>query len=337
MENNKPKISIIIPVYNVVKYLTECVESVVTQEYDDYEIILVDDGSTDGSDKMCDELAEKYSKIQVIHKENGGLISARKAGILKAAGEYVLYIDSDDYIDKDLLKSIAEKINIYNPDVIAFDFARVDESGNYIDKVENKVNEGFYSKEKLLEIKEKLLYDRTEKELNTGKIICSVSKVFKKDCVFENQMAVPNEISHGEDIAVTMPTICNCKSLYVLKCVGYYYRQVSTSIMHTFDKDELKKTEILIKHLEENAKCINKKNINLFAYFIVITYLSKAMQVSNSLSDFKKIILENNCEPVVKTAKKVEYKYFSLKEKIRLFCLRHNFCLAFWIIHRIKK
>lgn len=331
---NKPKISIIIPVYNVADYLTECIESIVVQEYKDYEIILVDDGSTDGSEKLCDELAQKYDAIHVIHKENGGHSSARKAGILNSSGEYIFFVDSDDYIEANLLKNISDKINLYNPDVIAFDFARVDESGNYIDKIENKADEGLYSGEKLTEIKDKLLYDRTNKNLNTGSIIFSIwSKIFKKSCVLKHLLAVPNEIKLGEDMAVVMSTLCTCKTLYVYRYAGYYYRQRSTSIVHTFDKDELKKSRTLISNLTKYAQGIDTQNINLYIFFVISNYINKAMDISKSYSRLKETISDINDEPLMQTVKEIEYKYFSFKEKVRLFCLRHSIWRLLWIIH----
>ena len=334
---NIPKISIIIPAYNVAEYLTECVESIAVQNYKNYEIILVDDGSTDGSERLCDELAQKYDKIHVIHKENGGHSSSRKAGILNSSGEYVLFIDSDDYIDVNLLKNISNKINLYNPDVIAFDFARVDESGNYIDKIGNKADEGLYSGEKLTEIKDKLLYDRTNKNLNTGNIIYSMcTKVFKKSCVLKHLLAVPNEIKHGEDMAVVMSTLCTCNTLYVYRYAGYYYRQRSTSIMHTFDKDELKKSRTLVSHLTKHAQGIDTQNINLYIFFVISNYLNKAMDISKSYSRLKETISDINDEPLMQTVKEIEYKYFSFKEKVRLFCLKHSIWRLLWGIHETR-
>ena len=93
-------ISIIVPVYNVENYLKECIDSILRQEFRDYEIILVDDGSKDDSGKICDEYGKKYSFISVIHKKNGGLSDARNFGLKIAKGEYILFIDSDDYIAK---------------------------------------------------------------------------------------------------------------------------------------------------------------------------------------------------------------------------------------------
>lgn len=108
----KDKISVVVPVYNVEKYLQKCVDSIIDQTYENLEIILVDDGATDSSGKMCDEYLEKDSRIQVIHKANGGLSDARNIGMKHATGEYIIFIDSDDYIASDMLEYLY--VNIIN-------------------------------------------------------------------------------------------------------------------------------------------------------------------------------------------------------------------------------
>lgn len=114
-------VSIIIPIYNVEKYLRQCVDSVLCQTYFDLEIILVDDGSPDGCGPICDEYAEKDTRIKVIHKENGGLSDARNAGLEIAKGEYIYFLDSDDYIKKDAIKRLVSRIEEEKADLIYFD------------------------------------------------------------------------------------------------------------------------------------------------------------------------------------------------------------------------
>ena len=118
------KFSILVPVYNVEKYLEQCVESLLNQTYKgEYEIILVDDGSTDSSGKICDEYAEKYPQIKVIHKKNEGLVSSRQTGIAEAKGEYSLFVDSDDFADTDLLLTVSDCIERNeNPDMVIYSF-----------------------------------------------------------------------------------------------------------------------------------------------------------------------------------------------------------------------
>ena len=124
-------LSIIVPVYNVQAYLKKCVDSLLDQDIEkfDYEIILVDDGSTDGSGALCDELAAVNGNIRVIHKENGGLSSARNAGILAAAGEYIQFVDSDDYLSPFVLKGLMEQILAQKLDILRYNYQNVNERG----------------------------------------------------------------------------------------------------------------------------------------------------------------------------------------------------------------
>ena len=111
------KVSVIIPVYNAEQYLKRCLDSVLAQTYQDFEIICIDDGSTDNSGAICDEYAKKDSRIRILRKENGGVSSARNAGLNIAEGEYITFIDSDDYVDTDYMQTLYE--NLEGADAVA--------------------------------------------------------------------------------------------------------------------------------------------------------------------------------------------------------------------------
>lgn len=117
-QTNRSLVSVIIPVYKVEPYLRQCVDSVLAQTYTDFEVILVDDGSPDGCPAICDEYAEKDSRVKVIHKENGGLSDARNAGMNIACGEYALFVDSDDFISKEFLENLLRMAEEYNLDIV---------------------------------------------------------------------------------------------------------------------------------------------------------------------------------------------------------------------------
>lgn len=126
-------VSIIIPIYNVESFLKDCIDSVLMQTFKDFEILLIDDGSTDSSGKLCDEIALKDSRIRVFHKSNGGLSSARNYGIDKALSEYIIFLDSDDYwIDENILSLFIEKAESENLDVVRGEFANVDTKGKQL-------------------------------------------------------------------------------------------------------------------------------------------------------------------------------------------------------------
>lgn len=128
------KVSIVVPVYNVEKYMKRCLDSILAQTYTNLEIILVDDGSTDSSGEICDTYAEKDNRVVVIHKDNGGLSDARNVGIEKATGEYIAFIDSDDYIDLSMVQVMVEKLEATSSDIVLCNYEYVDEDGRLIDE-----------------------------------------------------------------------------------------------------------------------------------------------------------------------------------------------------------
>ena len=145
-----PLISFIIPVYNVEKYLAECIESVLCQSYANIEIILVDDGSTDKSADICDKYSEKYDRIHVIHKKNGGASSARNEGLCIAQGSYVAFVDSDDFISPVMAEKLIAAINETDSDLAMCSFAYTDESGKTTDTFFDNTCPGEYKTEELL-------------------------------------------------------------------------------------------------------------------------------------------------------------------------------------------
>ena len=124
------RVSIVVPIYNVEQYLAECVDSLIIQTYGKIEIILVDDGSTDNSGKIADEYGMKDLRIKVIHKKNGGLSDARNAGIVVARGEYIMFVDSDDYVDSRFVETALSAAQDHSADIVSFKFTAVYEDGS---------------------------------------------------------------------------------------------------------------------------------------------------------------------------------------------------------------
>lgn len=123
-----PEISVIVPVYNVEKYLRQCIESIKMQTFENWELILVDDGSLDNSGSICDEYAQSDNRIKVVHKENGGVSTARNFGLAIAAGKYISFIDSDDYIVPKFFEIMLEKLLTYKADIVRCGFYEFNDS-----------------------------------------------------------------------------------------------------------------------------------------------------------------------------------------------------------------
>lgn len=242
-------ISVIVPIYQIEEYLPRCIETIRNQTYRDLEIILVDDGSTDKSGKICDEFAEHDKRIKVIHKENGGLVSARIAGIKAASGSYVTYVDGDDWIDENYYERLVEKAKQYRADIVMSGFTK--NIGDIELPNQNEIPIGYYSRPDI----EKSIFPLMFYDADAGipGIFTYVwNKLFRRELLYPNQIAVEKSISIGEDAACVYPTILDANSIYIDRNEGYHYRQRTGSMLkqHAGVKLELNKLKKLYNYLE---------------------------------------------------------------------------------------
>lgn len=220
------KVSVIVPIYNVEQYLHRCVDSVVNQTYKDIEIILVDDGSTDDSLKICIEYADKDSRIRIVHQENQGLVSARKAGIKVANGQYIGFVDGDDYIEPNMFESLLYLIEDKKVDFV--------HSGYY--KNESQIN--VISDEQMItcvthEQKENILKEMVFNQINNNSITPSIwSKLFKRDVIWNAYMKIDNSNAYGEDLLCLCYCIKECSSFYIENKCYYHYIVREDSMSH---------------------------------------------------------------------------------------------------------
>lgn len=249
-------ISIIVPVYNIKSYLPKCIESILSQTFSDLEIVLVNDGSTDKSGDICEEYRKMDSRVVVVHKENGGLVSARKAGMRAARGEYIGYVDGDDWIEPDMYERMYQKLLDQNVDVVMC--GRYEDTGEAQREVYHGIAEGRYGKEELLEtVYPRMIVGNTffEWEVFPG----LWDKLFRRSCVEQFQYAVDERITMGEDAACTYPCLLNANGIYVLHECFYHYRQTTSSMVKKIQDYEKERNEFHIlyqsvnKHFERYA------------------------------------------------------------------------------------
>lgn len=221
-------ISIIVPVYNTERYLRQCLDSILCQTFEDIEVILVDDGSMDESSGICDAYALADSRVKVIHKTNGGLVSARKAGLKAAAGEYIGYVDSDDWIESDMYEKLWAALTNKNADIAMC--GRYEDTGDSSRKVCHGFPAGRYDKQGLKE------------KIYPGIIVNGAffewgifpgvwDKLFRRDCFERFQMAVDERLTMGEDAVCTYPALLHAESICILDECLYHYRQSPTSMV----------------------------------------------------------------------------------------------------------
>ena len=217
--NNQPKISIIVPVYNIENYISTCVQSICNQTYNNLEIFLVNDGSTDHSRKICEFFAKKDKRIKIIDKKNGGLSSARNIAIDKTTGNYILFVDGDDYIERDLVELLVADALSNQADIATFSFTQFSDEDNVV--VASKHNNHFVlPKEKALSF---LLY---QKNVTTS----AWGKLYKKELF--NSIRYP-EGAICEDLPVTYRLFSQANTICINTSGKYFYRQRVDSIIHS--------------------------------------------------------------------------------------------------------
>ena len=219
-------ISVIVPVYNCENVLHYCIDSILNQTYKDFELILVDDGSTDKSGKICDEYADKDSRIRVFHKKNGGVSSARNVGIDNANGEYICFIDSDDYVNEDYLESLIRTKNKYpESGNIWCCFTTVNSYGG------NPQNSNCIKSDKdCVEFDRSQIMTLHEKWLDAG----PVCKLYSKEVIVKNLIRFNESISLGEDLIFNFDYIDKTNGQIIVKNASLYnYVQMSDESLST--------------------------------------------------------------------------------------------------------
>ncbi|MDU2291424.1 glycosyltransferase [uncultured Clostridium sp.] len=297
MENKK--ISVIVPVYNMVEHLNRAVNALLKQTYNNYEIILVDDGSTDGGDALCDHFANRYEKIKVIHKKNGGLSSARNRGIEECSGQYIIFPDPDDWVDEIYLQSLIDLKMKYDSDL--------EICGHYIVNSKNRVLHNASGKEIYYQKKEAIL------SLVKSHQYCGFAwnKLYHMDIIKKNNLRFDEELGMAQDLHFAFRYILLCNKVSYNPEPHYYYYQHEkgvTNINHPLSSRKIsglktyeKILEIAKKEVPQAVPIVGSTIANINLHFIYI-YYNSGMDDSELLNKF------------YETFKKNKRYYFSNKE-----------------------
>ena len=232
-----PILSIIVPIYNMEQYLENCINSIISQTYGAFELILVDDGSTDGSSKICDRYIS-HRNIKVVHKPNGGLISARKAGIAVASGEYIGFVDADDWVEPEMYERLMYEAETHSVDIVS--------CGYFLDKGDSRtITRGTDEKNVIKSESERQIFfegilakgfDWT-KNRNIPPSVCN--KVFRKSLLENAYVRIDERIIWDEDTVTVLSTALNSKCIVLIPDALYHYRQNMTSISHKKNREVL--------------------------------------------------------------------------------------------------
>lgn len=323
-------VSIIVPVYNTEKYLNRCIQSIQNQTYENLEIILIDDGSTDSSGKICDEFAKKDDRIIVIHKPNGGVSSARNKGLDIAKGEYITFVDSDDYIENNTYQNVVNIFQTYDVDIVNFQCIM---ELNYRKKSMTKSRYGLidYSKDKTQILD--MFLERHEQFY----LWCTV---FKRSTI--KQIRFVEDLKFGEDCYFSFNSILNSNRMYIMNKAFYHYCCNEDSSTRKFNHNKwVIKIEnyyriwlLIYNRIVELNLNIYKKTCVNYIYITTINLL-KELACNVDYSNYKMFVNHLLEENFYKEFEKVDVLN---KKKLKevLITRKYNYYLKFRLEKKLK-
>lgn len=344
------KISIIVPVYNVEEYLERCLNSLVNQTYSDVEIIVVDDGSTDKSDSICSNYARADLRIKHLSKKNGGVSSARNLGLEEATGDYVMFVDSDDWIELDTCETIAGKVHDYKYDVLMFSYFKNYENAQIEKPIIQTSREvvSFDStqvRESVFRRSVGLYREELRHPEHMDSIIPAWMKAYRADIIKGHQF-IDTSIVGSEDTLWSVEVFVKCEMiLYINRCLYHYWKENPGSITTNINsgiKDkyfELHKRirKVLRKNDLDHGVYIEAfyNRVSLSIIGIGIGIARSNMPYLEKLKFLDKVLKENNIQ---KALSKLSYRYLSLPWKMFFMLAKNNLTVPLYVmIHIVNR
>ncbi|MEM1001221.1 MAG: glycosyltransferase family 2 protein [Bacteroidota bacterium] len=317
-----PLVSVIVPIYRIEDYLPKCIDSLLNQSFSNFELILVDDGSPDDCPSICDAYAKKDTRVKVIHKQNGGLLSARKAGLEKAKGKYISYVDGDDWVDRYYLDVLLKLAEANSSDLVVTGHFR--EFDGKIETIKPHYT-GIFGETKIhSSILPKVIYNGRFCQHEVSTYVWN--KLFKRDLLMKVLFDVPNEIIMGEDAAITYAYLALSKKLTISKIPLYYYRQRHDSIVKSIENPTMEyyRLGLLMNFLKVRLSRILKEK-NLDRQLLYYLYSQILVRSGGMIYDDSEKVFFNPFLNVGKNAKVVVYSSGSFGQHILSTNAKTNF------------
>lgn len=290
-----PKISIIVPVYNGAEFLRPCVDSILAQSFGDLEIILVDDGSTDESPEICDWYASQDKRVICIHQANAGAAAARNCGLKAAAGEYIAFVDSDDWIDQDMYETMVNAAEEHNCDLVICDCLKESEAGSCI--YTHELPGGYYNRDAMVAqyFPQLLMPDTMEYPVTISNWLLLI----RREIIEENRLSFPEGMRFSEDLLFGSEVGYYAQSMTYLKdYTPYHYRQNPASVTHTAFKDKWPLLLELYRRIRKSFK--EKANYDFtpqiqrcmlfFVYMAMNQLLAAKLPLKQFFQEVKKVL-----------------------------------------------
>lgn len=322
-----PYLSIIVPVFNAEKYLEKCIRSICNQSFKDWELLLINDGSTDQSDKICEVFTKKDERIHLYNKKNGGVASARNYGIAIAKGKYIAFVDSDDFVEEDMYFSMLTVAEKYNCDVVMCDCLKEYKSGNKL--YTHNIRSGYYNKQQLKNeyFQHLLIMPNIEYPATISNWLFIFKSYLCKECGLQYEEG----IRYSEDLLFGAQMMYLAKSFYYMKGQAFYHYNCMnlSSATHTFVADKWKDYQHLYKRTKEYfGNCTDYSFIEqidkMFLFFLFNTIneliTTKALEAEEKETKIREILNDLLVKEMFHRVKIIKLP-ISLKQKIVvIFC-----------------
>ena len=321
------EISLIVPIYNVAPYVKEFLDSVVNQTFKNFEAVLVDDGSTDGTEAILDEYAQNYNFLKVIHKENGGVVSAWKRGISESNGDYIAFADPDDILVLNALETQYKLMTESGADLLITGITRFENGKRVYMPADNRaLEEGIYTGEKLKEIKNNLLGNKDKREYYF--LTAKWNKLFKRKIVLDNLNYSRENVIFGDDVCICLSAIYDSNKICYSHTPLYIYRIRDNSLTTVnFNTEQIDDAANLIDSVRTLVS--QKGYMNDFVYYnepsyYIMRLMHKISGLATNKKEKKKLLKTLKNHPLV-----AEYDLKKAKKQISF--KRH---FAIWLLKR---
>lgn len=334
----QPFLSIIIPVYNAAEYLSCCLDSILSQNFTDYEVILVDDGSSDGSAGLCDEYAASHAHIHCLHQPNGGHTAARQNGMRASRGQYIAFVDSDDWVAPGMYKRMCTAAQETHADIVHCNFTAVMPQKEKVCGIPFPA--GLYDKTALREtVYPSMIYFGTYFTFGIAPNLWN--KLFRRDILERYLFRLPHGIIVGEDGPITYACMLEASSVYFCEEAFYYYRSNAGSLCHQMDPGRLSENHMMFETYNrfiDLSVCpsIQKQLHYFFVYQSLLTFVLVFRTIRQKGGNFRRLFLDECDNPYIREAfRNVPVKDITgLHNKLYALCVRFRLPWLFRLLLR---
>lgn len=336
-DNKLKKVSIIVPIYNLDReYLKYCIESILTQDYENLELILINDGSTNGCEVECEQAQEKDSRVVYIDQKNQGVSVARNAGLDVATGEYVIFVDGDDYVTDGILTKLVEKMEAdLQLDILLFGYC-TNYTNREMVRVANEIDKAVLEKSRL-----QLAVLQGDPALGVIEVGAPWGKIIRRKVIEDNHVRYTPGLKKGQDTVFILHLLEYCNNIDYLPIAGYHYRISTASVSHRYNTeiiDIMEKTIDAYRYFvakydkgTEFEKAVDLKNYKAMTNeYLDLYFINKknTKKISENIKDYKELITRDRYANSIMS---VDVKKLDIFGKLDFFCIKYKMLPLLWI------